>query len=498
MHNGGNAVDGAIAANAVLGVVLPDTCGPGGDLFALIHRPGDETPKALNASGMAGSGANAAVLRDRGFDEVPWRSPWTITVPGCVDGWEELLAREGTKSMVAVLTPAIELATEGFAVSAELSMALERERTLIREQGSSPPLYPSGVTPAAGDILRRPDLAQTLIDVARSGREAFYEGPVGAAMTSVTEGVITAADLEKRQVEWVEPAGTQVFGISGWTISPNSQGYLTLAALWIFEQLQPPKDPTNPEFQHALIEAYRSVAWERDDLVAEPFAAPLSAEELLSPDRLSWRVEAIAQGRTANWPAPRPAPGGTAFLCTRDASGVGVALIQSNFSGIGSGFSAGGTGVFLHDRGAGFNLIEGHANEMLPRKRPLHTLSPSIWTSGAELVAVLGTRGGEYQPQLLAQVGANHFWAGMSAASSLRAPRWLIDSWHSRSPHSVRLEPQHGPAMATSLPSAGHAVELVELWQPQWGPVSLIAADEHGVNAAADPRISTAAATASA
>jgi gamma-glutamyltranspeptidase/glutathione hydrolase len=497
MEAGGNAVDGAIAANAVLAVVLPDTCGPGGDLFALIHHPGSTQPVALNASGRAGSGADPEVLRRAGYREIPARSIATITVPGCVDGWESLSGAEGSLSLEEVLSPAIALATDGFPVSTEFAMSLERLATLLESQASAIPLYPEGRPPLPGDTLRRPRLAQTLQSIAIEGRDAFYGGAVGAEITRVTAGVITPADLAVRQTEWVRPIGVDVFGLTAWTVPPNSQGYLTLATAWIFERLVAQTDPHDPRFQHGLIEAYRAVAWEREDLVSEPAAARTDPRTLLSDERLARRAKEIDLTQAMNWPAPRSIPGGTAYLCTRDGSGMGVSLIQSNYHGIGTGISAGDTGVFLHDRGGGFNLFAGHPNELGPGKRPLHTLSPTLWTSGTALAALLGTRGGEYQPQLLAQVAANLFHAGQTAPEALAAPRWLVDGWQGGGPHRVRIEPGH-QNLSPALSRLGHTVDVVDAWQPGWGPVSLIVDEGVTTTAAADPRVTTAAAVSSA
>jgi gamma-glutamyltranspeptidase/glutathione hydrolase len=494
MSSGGNAVDGAIAANAVLGVVLPDTCGPGGDLFALICGPGEVTPKALNASGRAGSGADASIVRSEGHTEMPMRSPWRITIPGCVDGWEALLEREGSKSMGEVLAPAISLARNGFPVSAELAMSLVRLKDVLDGQGSAPPLYPGGEPPSPDATLKRPRLADTLEAVAGGGREAFYSGEVGVAITDVTSGVVTAEDLAAPQADWITPIGIDVFGLRAWTIPPNSQGYLTLAAAWIFENFVESADPSDPAYQHAMIEAYRAVAWERDDLVADPSTAPGHPDDLLSSARLAQHLGALRTDTTAPWPESMKAPGGTAFLCTRDSAGTGVALIQSNYHGIGTGLSAGDTGVFLHDRGGGFNLLEGHPNELQPGKRPLHTLSPTIWTRDGGLAAVLGTRGGEYQPQYLIQVAANVFHSGLDLADAQAAPRWTVDGWRPGRNPLVRLEPGHSEGMAHALSARGHDVEITDPWQPGWGPVSVITDHGSHVAAAADPRVSTAAA----
>jgi gamma-glutamyltranspeptidase/glutathione hydrolase len=496
MAAGGNAVDAAIAANAVLGVVAPDTCGLGGDLFALIHTPGLAAPAALNASGRAGSGAIAAELRDRGIDEVPLRSAWSVTAPGCVDGWEALLERYGTRPLSDLLAPAIDLATAGFSVSNELADSLRRIHPLIGGQGSAPSLYPGGVAPAAGTRLTRPRLAETLRLLAAAGRESFYGGRVGEEITVATEGVITAADLERRNAQWVDPISVDVFGRRAWTIPPNSQGWLTLAACWLFEQMDPPRDPRDPVFSQAAVEAYRAVAWERDDLVSDPDTAPLAADRLADPDRLRSRLEKLSFDSTANWPDPKPAPGGTAYFCVRDGNGMGVSFIQSNFHGIGSGLSAGDTGVFLHNRGAGFSLISGHPNEMTPGRRPLHTLSPSLWTEDDQLRLLLGTRGGQYQPQLLVQVATQLLWAGLTGPQAQVLPRWIVDGWGPGQQPRLQVESRMPPVVADGLSRRGLDVHQADAWMPGWGPVSVIATDGEVTVGSADPRVSTSSAIA--
>lgn len=494
MHAGGNAVDGAIAANAVLGVVLPDTCGIGGDLFAIVHRDGDPSPVALNASGRAGSGTTAADLRDDGYDEIPLRSPWSVTVPGCVDGWEALNERFGAVDLAAVLAPAIELAEGGFPVSAELAEDLGRIHRLIGSQASSVPLYPHGAPPRPGDRIRRSRLAMTLRAIGDGGRAAFYDGMVGEQITLATEGNISPADLEVRQAEWVEPVGAEAFGLEGWTIPPNSQGYLTLATAMLFEALDPPSDPSDPEYVHLLVESYRAVAWERDDLVADPGTAPVDPGRLLDRDRLLTRLASIDRRSLATWPEPRPVPGGTAYFCTRDQDGRSVSIIQSNFHGIGSGLSAGDTGVFLHNRGAGFTLREGHPNELTPGRRPLHTLSPTLWTSGNQGVLVLGTRGGQYQPQILAQLGAALLHGGREAVAAQEMPRWLVDGWAAGDTPRLRVEDRFGEAALRELETIGHDVVPSAGWEAGWGPVSIIDLRNDRMAAAADPRVGTSAA----
>ncbi len=495
MAAGGSAVDGAIAINAVLSVVLPDTCGPGGDLFALIHLPGRSTPEALNASGRAGSRSRAVDLRDAGHLEVPLRSPWSITVPGCVDGWEALHERHGRLPLAEVLDPAIALARDGFVTSSELSSALHRIRPLIGTQASAAPLYPGGTAPEPGATIARPQLAQTLESIAAAGREAFYGGPPGDGITAATEGMITPADLEVRQAEWIDPLGMDLFGMTGWTIPPNSQGYLTLAAAYLYAGLAPPVDVTGATV-HLAIEAYRAVAWERDDLVSDPSTSPQRPRALVDRSRLDERVEQINPDAAGVWPEPRAVPGGTAYMCARDRDGMGVSLIQSNFHGIGSGRSAGATGVFLHNRGAGFTVEAGHPNELLPGRRPLHTLSPTLWTDGPNLRALLGTRGGQYQPQLLLQVAANLWWHGMDPAAAQAAPRWIADGWGPGDSSRIQVEDRMPLHVRDGLEARGHLVHRAAESEAGWGPVSLIVESGNELRGLADPRVSTAAAVA--
>ena len=493
LTEGGNAVDAAIAVNAVLGVVMPDTCGPGGDLFALIHSPGDGSPTALNASGRAGSGVTGDLMRDSGLGEIPPRSPWSITVPGCVDGWEALADKYGTLPLAQLLDPAIGCARHGFPVSDELASALARLQRLIGDQPSSKPFFPEGRAAAAGSTIKRQRFGDTLEAIAEGGRAGFYEGQVAEGMIEASEGAITREDLARRQAEWISPIAKRIFGRSAWTVPPNSQGYLTLATLWIFENLDPPDDPNDPLYQHLLIEAYRSVAWEREDTAVDQDHMPMTADQLLADDRLAERAASIDPEHAGRWPMPRRVPAGTAFMTVRDKSGMGISLIQSNFQGIGSGRSAGSTGVFLHNRGAGFNLIPGHPNEYAPTKRPLHTLSPTLWTSASDLDLLLGTRGGDHQPQFLAQYGASFYHAGNCSDDSQLLPRWSMKQPQPGTDSVVSFESRLAPSTVQGLIDRGHTLELAGTHEQGWGPVSAIDTGDE-MKGSADPRITTSAA----
>lgn len=491
LAQGGNAVDAALAANAVLGVVAPETCGIGGDLFALVHRPGDPAPFALNASGRAGSGSNPDRLRAEGAEEIPPFSHHSVTVPGCVSGWQALLQRFGRLDFAAVLVPALRLAETGFPVSVELARALAQRGDLLARQPGMRELFPDGSPPPPGVPVRRPLLAAVLSAIARQGADGFYLGAAGASVVEASQGLITQDDLSKQHADWVEPLGTEVFGLEAWTVPPNSQGYLVLAAARILE-----------EFGHALgdsatalhleIEAFRAAAADRDLLVADPDHLPLPASELLSPKRLAARAAALDPDRVTAQPVGS-SKGGTAYLCCMDSDGVGVSLIQSNYMGLGSNVAT-STGFILQNRGAGFTLQPGHPNLLAPGKRPFHTLSPTLWTRQGVLAGLLGTRGGHQQPQYVLRLARLLFSAGASPANAQDAPRWA-DATDAAHPHRVKLEARVGEQTVAELQRRGHEVVVAAAYEPGWGPASVLTVSPSGLRTgAADPRTSTTSA----
>lgn len=482
LATGGNAVDAAIAANAVQGVVAPETCGIGGDLFALVWLPGSDAPHALNASGRAGSGANPDALA--GHESIPIDHPQAVTVPGCVDGWHALADRFGSRPLREIVAPAVRLASEGFPASTEFVLAFGARREQLMGQPATNGFYRDGEPVPWGTLIERPELAESL-EAAGESRSAFYEGAAGEAVSEAVGGLITADDLAQPQADWVDPLRTDVFGTTGWTIPPNSQGYLALAALRILELTD-----GDPGDVHRQIESYLAAACSRDTVLAEQ--SPLSSSELVADERLAQLAEQVDPDRAQTWPAWKPLPGGTAYHCVVDRSGMAVSFIQSNYHGIGSGIGAGHAGFLLHDRGAGFTLEPGHPNQLSPGRRPAHTLSPTLWTSDGRLRMVLGTRGGDAQPQLLVRVGAAVL-AGLASPSEAQAlPRWIVRRFGADQRPEVVVEPQLGHT-AESLRGKGHHVEVVDAPQPGWGPVALVTVDDDGLRVGApDPRVDTA------
>lgn len=492
--DGGNAIDAAVAAVAAQGVVAPETCGLGGDLFALVHAPGWDLPRAINASGRAGSNANPDALRATNADSIPRDDPHAVTIPGCVDGMETLITSLGRLDLRQVLEPAITLAREGFEVSTEQGSAFSRQASVYRNNPAVAAFYPNGRPVEKGDHVEREDLARTLEAVAESGRKAFYEGAPGEDIVSAVGGLITLEDLTQNQAEWVEPIHSSVFQLDCWTIPPNSQGYLGPATLAVFEMLEPPDDPDDPLWWHLLIEAYRSLAWERNDLVADPDHLALPADLLLDRSRLQRAAATVDRHRAGIWPNRMGDNAGTAYLCVADAEGMAVSIIQSNYQGTGSPFGASNSGFILQDRGLGFTLTPGHPNELGPGRRPLHTLSPTLWTEDGRPRWIVGTRGGAVQPQLIAQVAARAIRHGVPLDEAQAAPRWTVSDFGPGSSSRPRLEPEASDLMVEDLKARGHNLELTTGPQPGWGPLSIIAVDGPDRRGAADPRVDTTAA----
>ncbi len=494
LRAGGNAVDAAVAAVAAQGVVAPETCGVGGDLFALVHAPGWDRPRALNSSGRAGSNVDAETLRRDGAVEIPRDHPAAVTVPGCVDGMLTLLSELGTLEMHAVLEPAIALAEDGFEVSTEQASAFGRQAEIYRDNPAVSDFYPDGRPVNRGDQVARPDLARTLNAVASGDRDTFYRGQAGEDIVSALGGTITHEDLARSQASWIEPIGVDVAGLTAWSIPPNSQGYLGPATLAVFEMLDPPDDSDSPLWWHLLIEAFRCVAWERNDLVSDPETVALPANLLLDRDRLERAASTVDKDRTGSWPVPMTAASSTAYLCVVDSSGLSVSIIQSNYNGTGSPHGAARSGFLLHDRGLGFTLTPGHPNELAPGKRPLHTLSPTLWTEGDQPRWTLGTRGGSVQPQLVAQLAARAIVGGADLEVAQAAPRWTVSDFGPGSVSAPAVEPGLDHTVTDDLRSRGHDLTIVDQPQSGWGPMSLIEVNGPDRRAASDPRVDTAAA----
>ena len=488
LDRGGNAADAAVAAGAVMAVVAPHMCGLGGDLFAVIAWPGQPIT-ALNASGRAGSGADAAALRAEGLSRMPFQHDVrAVTLPGCVDGLVALHSRFGSLQMGELLAPARRLASAGFPVSAGLADATGwlHEQDRDAAFGTGAPLVP-------GQSIRLPGIARALAAIASGGRSAFYEDAAGAEILAVGAGEFSEEDLRVLQADWAEPLGLNAFGRTLWTVPPNSQGYLALAGAWIAEQAGIPDDPQDDSWAPLLVESARQAAFDRPAVLHED----ADGQALLAPARLRPRAAAVRESSSGELADVYQA-GGTTHICTVDASRAGVSLIMSNAADFGSHLMLPGHGIFLHNRGIGFSLEPGHPAEYKPGRRPPHTLSPLVVTGpSGGLDTVLGSMGGDAQPQILLQLLARLFAAGRDAGEAVAAPRWALsreptnsfDVWNSAEPLVVRVEGDAPPGWTRALRQRGYEVIGERPGDLVFGHAQVIQVTRDGMLAgAADPR----------
>ena len=482
---GGNAVDAAIAANAAIAVTAPHLCGMGGDLFALVRTPDGEVV-GLDASGHAGQGADAAAMRAEGLTEVPLRHDIrSVTVPGCVDGWVQLHERFANLDLATILAPAIRLAASGFPASPLLVASLG-----LLDDAARPRFHELvGQATAVGARVRRPGVALTLHAIAAGGRDAFYGGAFGDGLLELGAGHFAEADLALSQADWVDPLAAEAFGVELLTIGPASQGYLLLGAARLAERAGLPDDPDDARWAHVLVEAASTASFDRPDVLHDW----AEGAELLAA--IDGRAGLVDVEHAGNRPVAAT-PGDTTYLCTADAGGTAVSLIQSNASGFGSWLVEPTTGINLQDRGLGFNLREGHPAELRPGRRPPHTLCPAMATRDGELAAVFGTMGGDAQPQILLQVAARLFVHGGSPADAVASPRWALrggrtgfDTWTSGGPPTVAVEGHAPPSWVEGLAARGHRVDVAAPFDSGFGHAHAITAEARGgFAAAADPR----------
>ena len=488
LGRGGNAADAAIAAGAVMAVVAPHMCGLGGDLFAVVAWP-DQPLTALNASGRAGSGADAAALRAEGLSGIPFQHDVRgVTLPGFVDGLVALHSRFGSLSLSELLAPAQRLASAGFPVSAGLAEA----SGFLHAQDRSA-AFGTAASLATGQRVRLPGIARALDAIAADGRAGFYEDAVGAELVAMGGGEFSDDDLRVPQADWVEPLGLPAFGHTLWTVPPNSQGYLALAGAWIAERAGVPNDPQDDSWAPLLIEAARHAAFDRPSVLHEG----ADGQALVAPERLQPRAAAVRESSSGDLADVYQA-GGTTHICAVDGSLAGVSLIMSNAADFGSHLVLPDHGIFLHNRGIGFSLEPGHPAEYKPGRRPPHTLSPLVVTDASgELDIVLGSMGGDAQPQILLQLLARLLAARQDAGDAVAAPRWALsrepttgfDVWNSVDPLVVRVESDAPPGWTRALRQRGYEVVEDRPAEPVFGHAQVIQVTGEGLLAgAADPR----------
>jgi gamma-glutamyltranspeptidase/glutathione hydrolase len=496
LARGGNAVDAAVATNAVMGVVEPMMNGIGGDLFAIVYEAKTGKLYGLNASGWAPAKLSIEFLKSKGISgKMPADGIQSVTVPGAVDGWSQLLSRLGTKKFSEVLEPAIRYANEGFPVPEWDAVYWNLNEGVVRTNANGAATFlVNGRAPRLGEIFRNPDLARSLELIAKDGRDGFYKGGIAQRIVA-TElklgGVMSAEDLAEFSSEWVEPISTTYHGWTVYEIPPNGQGIAALMMLNMMETLPLAKYGHNSaDALHAMIEAKKLAYADMYRYVADQKFSRVPVSGMLSKEYGARRAKLIDMAKAnCNVSAGEPEfpmKGDTTYLTVVDRDGNMVSMIQSNFSEFGSGIVPDGAGFVLQNRGALFSLDPASPNALAGHKRPLHTIIPGFMARGDERIA-FGIMGGFNQAQAHAQFVANVVDFGMNIQAALEAARF---SKHTFAGCDVEMEDRIDAAVRKTLGERGHEIQVNGSFSSDMGGGQAVRRDfSTGVNfGGSDPR----------
>jgi gamma-glutamyltranspeptidase / glutathione hydrolase len=490
---GGNALDAALAANLVLGVVTPYLCGYGGDVLAIVWDGSLHGYRGVGRSPAAATIAGVLERHDARLGPrhtMPTFGPHAVTVPGAPRGWFDLLDRWGSRSFGELATSALRYARDGFPLTRRGAAALTEVRDLYAHFGLDDfgVAYPEV---APGATVRQPALARTIETLAKEGPEAYYDGPIADAIAAKLHAhgsFMSTDDLAAHEGAWVTPMRAQFAGREIAELPPPTQGVTALEALRIVDGFDLPGPGAVRE--HLLIEAAKCALADRNAHVGDPEAMALAAEELIADDWIARRRAVIDLDR-ASVPVPDPGPdGGTAYLCAADRDGLLVSLIQTNFLAAGAGLHVPEWGINLQNRGSSFRLEPGHVNALAGAKLPMHTLIPALALRDGRPELVFGAMGGHTQAQTHLQLLVRMLVDGEDPQAAITARRWAVDpeTWH------VNVEDRIEPSVIEGLRARGHDVRLDHAYSSRMGHAHAIAVDASGYRVATDPRAQGAAA----
>jgi len=494
LERGGNAVDAAIAAHAVMTVVAPMWNGIGGDLFAIVYDAKSGKYYGLNASGWAPAAQSVERLRQKGLREMPGRGIEPVTVPGSVDGWQKLLDRFGKKKMNEVLAPAIQVAEDGYPVTEWIAQHFASDVDLLRDNEAAAHTYLiSDRAPRLGEIVRNPDLAWSLRQIAQGGRNAFYQGEITKRILALSArhgGALTAKDFSDYSSEWVEPVSTTYRGWTVYEMPPNSQGIAALEMLNLMEQFDLHSYGLNSaRALHVQIEAKKLAYADLIRYIGDPKASKLPVSGMLSKPYAAERAKLIDMDH-ANCEAgpgrPVPSAGDTIYLSVVDREGNMVSFIESNYAEFGSGLVADGTGFVLHDRGALFSLDPESPNAIAGHKRPLHTIIPAFMEKDQIRIA-FGIMAGWNQAQAHAQFVSHVVDFNQNIQAALETARFTKPTF---SGCDVLLENRLPGNVKAELEAKGHKLTMHNGFSDAFGGGQAVMRDfAAGVNyGASDPR----------
>lgn len=429
LKKGGSAVDAAIAANAVLGLVEPTGCGIGGDLYAIVWQQKGQRLHGLNASGRSPASLTLDMLKAQG-DKIPSYGPLPVSVPGAVDGWFELHKKFGKLPMAKLLAPAINYAEKGFPVSELIAYYLNKSVSArAKYSGFQEVFMPNGKMPKKGEVFTNPALAETYRKIAKGGRDAFYKGDIAKEIDRYMKangGYLSYDDLASHKSNWVEPVSTNYRGYDLWELPPNGQGIAALQILNILEQYDiASMGFDSPEYIHTFVEAKKLAFADRAKYYADASFNKIPVKQLISKKYATERRKLINANKASKQVDAGPVEGDTVYLTTADKDGNMVSLIQSNYRGMGSGMTPEKLGFVLQNRGELFTLEAGHFNVYAPKKRPFHTIIPAFVTKDSQPYMSFGVMGGATQPQMHAQILINMIDFGMNLQEAGDAPRIL-------------------------------------------------------------------------
>lgn len=488
MKAGGNALDAAIAAAAVLAVVEPQSTGVGGDLFCLYSPAGSGKVIALNGSGRTPAGLSLESLATQGLTSYDASSVHAITIPGAVSGWETLAKAYGRKGLNELLQPAIQFAEAGYVVTPRVAADWSEEPVEAKLKKNGAAIFlPDGKTPQAGTVMRNPQLAATLRAIAKDGAKAFYTGPIAAKIVKDLQsrgGFHTEEDFAAglNVADFVTPLSRSFAGHDVWECPPNGSGIIALMLMGIMDGFTPGGDPLDPLRLHRHVEAARLVYRDRDAFLGDPAASNVPVDHLLSDAYISGLRGLIRDDRALETlPAAGSLHKDTVYIAIVDADGNCCSFINSIFQSFGSGIVPADTGVVMHNRGFSFSTTPGHPNVVAPRKRPMHTIIPAMAFKGGKPHFVFGVMGGQYQPMGQSWVLANMLNYDMTPQAALDLPRIF--------PFAGKVEVERGISASarSALIAKGH--KLVDIELPHGGGQIIHINHERGILiGGSDPR----------
>jgi gamma-glutamyltranspeptidase/glutathione hydrolase len=496
LERGGNAIDAAIATNAVMGLVEPQSNGIGGDLFAIVYEAKTGALHGLNACGWAPGGLTPALLKSQGLTQMPQDGIHTVTVPGAVAGWDALRVRLGSLPLSDLLAPAIIYADEGFPVSDVIAAHWAALADKLAAEPTAKTYLPNGRAPRVGELFRNPDLATSLRLIANHGPAGFYEGQTADAILAISNekgGTMTAADLRDLQPEWVDPISTTYRGWDVYELPPNTQGIAALMMLNLMEQFPLGEYGFHSaRALHVMIEAKKLAYADMLRYVADTRTSQAPISAMLEKAHAQRRARRIGAGDAARDVQPSVFDGltnssgtDTIYLSVIDKHGNIVSLIQSIYEGFGSAIVPPGTGFALHNRGALFTLDETHPNALAPRKRPLHTIIPGFMQRGDTRIG-FGITGAFNQAQAHAQFVANIVDYGMDIQQALEAGRFTKRTFAGADVNVEALVPE---SVRDELTALGHEVTAIPPRTSTFGHGQAVMSDGSGVHfGASEPR----------